>query len=172
MINNKKNMKSFCCRIPTREEILKKYDYEISTHPGEEKNWIFWKQEYINMPEWKRISYFWFLDDEVICEATAALSSDACMNMENLVNDKTAYLFAFRTNVEYRWQWYFSKLFKFMINDLKTRWYEQVIIWVDPTEYENKEIYFHYGFNELVKTDVENNPDWSLVTVEYYKKYL
>lgn len=57
-----------------------------------------------------------------------------------------------------------------MINDLKSRWYEQVILWVEPVELENKQIYFHYGFNELVKTDVEPNPDWSLVTVEYYKK--
>jgi hypothetical protein len=42
------------------------------------------------------------LDDDVICEATAAISSDACENMEGLVDEKTAYLFAFRTNVEYR----------------------------------------------------------------------
>jgi len=164
--------KIFVCRVATRVEILKRYDYEISMHPGEEKNWMKWKQEYMDMPEWKRISYFGFLDDTVICEATTALSSDACMNMEGLVNDKTAYLFAFRTNKKFRWQWYFSKLFKFMIDDLKSRWYEQVILWVEPAEIENKKIYFHYGFNELVKTDVEPNPDWSLVTVEYYRKYL
>ena len=145
----------FICKIATREEILKRFDYEISINPNEKENWIAWKEEYMDMPEWKRISYFWFLDEVVICEATAALSSDACENMEGLVNKKTAYLFAFRTNKEFRWQWYFSILFKFMINDLKIRWYEQVILWVEPAEYENKEIYFHYGFNELVKTDIE-----------------
>ena len=164
--------KIFVCKVATREEILKRYDYEISVNTCEEKNWLKWKQEYMDMPEWKRISFFGFLDDIVICEATAALSSDACMNMEGLVDDKTAYLFAFRTNKEFRWQWYFSKLFKFMIDDLKLRWYEQVILWVEPTEIENKKIYFHYGFDELVKIGVEQNPDGSSVVVEYYKKRL
>ena len=162
----------FICKVATREEILKRYDYEISMNAGEEKNWIAWKQEYMDMPEWKRISYFWFWDGNVICEATAALSSDACQNMEDLIDEKTAYLFAFRTNVEFRWKWYFSKLFKFMVDDLKSRGYGQVILWVEPTEIENKEIYSHYGFNELVKTDVEKNPDDSFVVVEYYRKYL
>lgn len=164
---------SFVCKIATKEEILKRFDYEISINSDDEKNnWLMWKDEYINMPEWKRISYFGLLDWNVICEATAAISSDACQNMENLIDEKTAYLFAFRTDKEFRWQWYFSKLFKFMVGDLKSRWYEQVILWVEPTEFENKKIYFHYGFNELVKIGVELNPDGSLVTVEYYMKDL
>ena len=164
---------SFVCKIATKEEILKRFDYEISISSDEEKsNWLMWKDEYMNMPEWKRISYFWFLDWDVICEATAAISEDVCQNMENLINKKTAYLFAFRTNVEFRWQWYFSKLFKFMIDDLKSRWYEYVIVWVDPKEIENKQIYSHYWFNEYIKTDAEKNPDGSFVIVEYYRKYL
>ena len=168
----KNDWKNFVCKVATRDEILKRFDYEISINFGEKENWLIWKQEFIDMPEWKRISYFWFLDDAVICEATAALSSDACQNMEDLIDEKTAYLFAFRTDKEFRWQWYFSQLFKFMINDLKSRWYDQVILWVEPTELKNKKIYSHYGFNELIKTDMEKNPDWSLVTVEYYRKYL
>lgn len=165
-------MWKFVCKIATRDEILKRFDYEISINSSEKENWLVWKQEFMNMPEWKRISYFGFLDDIVICEATAALFGDACQNMEDLIDGKTAYLFAFRTDKEFRWQWYFSQLFRFMIDDLKSRWYEQVILWVEPAELENKKIYFHYGFNELVKTDVEKNPDESFVVVEYYRKYL
>ena len=162
----------FVCKIATRDEILKRFDYEISINPSEKESWLTWKQEYMDMSEWKRISYFWFLNGNVICEATAALSSDACQNMEDLIDKRAAYLFAFRTDKEFRWQWYFSQLFRFMIDDLKSRWYEQVILWVEPAELENKKIYFHYGFNELVKTDVEKNPDGSFVVVEYYRKYL
>ena len=162
----------FVCKVATRHEILKRFDYEISINSGEKENWLTWKQEVMDMSEWKRISYFWFLNGDVICEATAALSSDVCQNMEDLIDEKTAYLFAFRTDKEFSWQWYFSQLFKFMINDLKSRWYEQIILWVEPTEIENKKIYFHYGFCELVKTGVESNPDGSLVAVEYYKKRL
>ena len=162
----------FVCKVATRDEILERFDYEISINSSEKENWLTWKQEFMNMPEWKRISYFGFLDDIVICEATAALSSDACQNMKDLIDGKVAYLFAFRTNKEFRWQWYFSQLFKFMIDDLKSRWYEQVIVWVETNEIENKQIYFHYWFNEYVKTDVEKNPDGTKTTVEYYKKYL
>lgn len=163
----------FVCKIATKEEILKRFDYEISIHSdGEKNNWLMWKDECVNMPEWKRISYFGFLDDFVICEATAAISSDACQNMEDLIDDKTAYLFAFRTNIEFRWKWYFSKLFNFMVDDLKSRWYEQAILWVEPNEIENKKIYFHYGFNKYLKTGIEKNPDGTKTTVEYYKKYL
>ena len=162
----------FVCKVATRHEILKRFDYEISINSGEKRNWLVRKQEFMDMPEWKRISYFWLLDDDVICEATAALSSDACQNMEDLIDEKTVYLFAFRTDKEFRWQWYFSKLFKFMIDDLKSRWYEQVILWVEPAELENKKIYFHYGFNEFVKSDVEKNPDGSSVIVEYYREHL
>lgn len=168
----KNDWKKFVFKVATRDEILKRFDYEISINSSEKENWLTWKQEFMNMPEWKRISYFGFLDDIVICEATTALSSDACQNMENLIDEKTAYLFAFRTDKKFRWQWSFSELFKFMIDDLKSRWYEQVILWVEPTEIENKKIYFHYGFNEFVKSDVELNPDGSSVNVEYYRKYL
>ena len=134
----KSDWKIFICKVATRDEILKRFDYEISINSSEKENWLVWKQEFMNMPEWKRISYFWFLDGDIICEATAALSSDACQNMEDLIDGKVAYLFAFRTNKEFRWQWYFSKLFKFMIDDLKSRWYKQVILWVEPAEIENK----------------------------------
>ena len=168
----KNDWKIFFCKVATRDEILKRFDYEISINFGEKENWLAWKQEFLDMPEWKRISYFWFLDGNVICEATAALSSEACQNMEDLIDEKTAYLFAFRTNKEFRWQWYFSLLFNFMIDDLKSRWYEWVILWVEPTEFENKKIYSHYGFSELVKIDEESNPDGSTVFVEYYRKYL
>ena len=42
-------------------------------------------------------------------------------NPENLVDDKTAYLTAFRTISKYQGKGYFSKLFKFMIKDLEKR---------------------------------------------------
>ena len=41
-----------------------------------------------------------------------------------------------------------------MINDLKQRGYKKVTLGVEPTELENKQIYFHYGFNEHIKDDI------------------
>ena len=162
----------FICKVAIKEEIAKKFDYEIKIHPGEEANWLEWKNMSLNMPDDKRITYFGILDGFVIVEGIAAISKDACQNSDKLVDEETAYLFAFRTNVEYRKQGYFSKLFKFMINDLKQRGYKKVTLGVEPTELENKQIYFHYGFNEHIKDDIEYEPDGTEVKVEYYGKKL
>ena len=172
MINNEKNMKFFCCRTPTFGEILRKWDYEIE-NADDKINRRTWKDEFIGYyKNGRAIPYYGFLDDEIICEATAFISKNGVINPEGLVDKFTAYLCAFRTIKGYQGQGYFSKLFKYMVDDLRDKWYKNLTVGVEPQSMTNKEIYFHYGFNELVKTDVENNPDWSLVTVEYYKKYL
>ena len=89
---------------------------------------------------------------------------------EDLVDDHTAYLTAFRTIEEYQGQGYFSKLFKFMINDLKSRGYTRVTLGVEPTELTNKAIYTKYGFTNFIKTAIEEYPDGTKTDVEYYYK--
>ena len=56
---------------------------------------------------------------------------------------------------------YFSKLFKFMIDDLKTRGYRKVTLGVEPNETKNVEIDYKKpdgdDNSELVKTDTYTN---------------
>ena len=164
-------MAKYECRIPTREEYERKWDYEISIHEDERYNWVIWKKDGLLRYDRKQIiSYFGFLDDEIICEATAAIDPKIVQNPESLVDNETAYLFAFRTNKEYRGQGYFSKLFKFMINDLKNKGYKRVTLGVEPEEVTNKAIYQKYGFTNYVKTCVESYPNGEKITVEYYSK--
>lgn len=63
------------------------------------------------------------------------------------------------SNKRYRGKGYFSKLFKYMINDLKEKGYAKAIVGVKPKELINKEIYNHYGFTEYIKTSSELYPD-------------
>jgi len=162
----------FVCRMPTFDEILRKWNYEIE-NADDKNNRKIWKDEFIVYYENRRaIPYYGFLGDEIICEATAFISKKGVTNPKGLVDEFTAYLCAFRTVKKYQGQGYFSKLFKYMVDDLKDKWYKILTVGVEPQSITNKKIYSHYGFDELVKTDVEKNPDWSLVTVEYYKKYL
>ena len=162
----------FVCRIPTFDEILKKWDYEIE-NADDKNNRKVWKDEFIEYyKNGRAIPYYGFLGDEIICEATAFISKNWVTNPDGLVDEFTAYLCAFRTVKEYQGHGCFSTLFKYMVDDLKNRWYKNLTVGVEPQSMINKEIYSHYGFNELVKTDLERNSDWSLVTVEYYKKYL
>ena len=85
---------------------------------------------------------------------------------------KDFYLHAIDFMKEYQGQGYFSKLFKFMIDDLEKRGYEKVTLGVEPEEEKNKEIYFKYGFNEHIKDSKEVYPDGTEIDVEYYGKLL
>ena len=116
--------------------------------------------------------YYGILDGQIISEATAILDGTIAQNSAGLVDEKTVYLSAFRTITEYQGKGYFSKLFWFMLDDLKSRGYEKVTLGVEPAEVENKEIYFHYGFTEHIKNGVETYPDGTRIDVEYYGKIL
>ena len=107
-----------------------------------------------------------------ICECTAALNSLVVQNAQGLVDKRTAYLTGFRIISEYQGKGYFSKLFKFKIENLKNRGYEKVTIGVKPNETKNKEIYSKYGFNEHIKDFKEFYPNGTEIEVEYYGKKL
>ena len=49
------------------------------------------------------------LGGEIISECTAAIDPTIVKNSEGLIDNKTAYLFAFRTNKEYQGKGYFEK---------------------------------------------------------------
>ena len=39
------NLMNYICKIASKEEIAKKFDYEISIHKEDEDNWIKWKEK-------------------------------------------------------------------------------------------------------------------------------
>ena len=158
-------MDNYVCKIATF--------YEIDREVDDKNNWIIWKKE--NIERFKKgliIPYYGILDGKIICECTAAINSSVVQNADSLVDEKTVYLIAFRTIPEYQGKGYFSKLFKFMLEDLKNRGYEKVTLGVEPEETKNKEIYFKYGFNEHIKDAKEVYPDGTEIDVEYYGKKL
>lgn len=162
-------MEKYICKIASIEEMNKKWDYEISIATNKE-NWIIWKEQNIkNYKNGKIIPYYGILDTQIICEATAIISSDIVQNSNKLVDDTTAYLTAFRTNKEYEGKGYFSKLYKFMEEN---KGYTVLTLGVEPEETRNKEIYKHYGFIEHIKNDKEIYPDGTEIDVEYYRKEL
>lgn len=164
-------MDNYICKIASIEEMNTKWDYEIDNATHDKENWIIWKKDNIERFQHKLIiPYYGLLNGKIICECTAALSPLVVQNAENLVGEKVAYLTAFRTIPEYQGKGYFSKLFRFMINDLKDRGYEKVTLGVEPEETKNKEIYFNYGFNEHIKDSKEIYPDGTEINVEYYGK--
>ena len=164
-------MNNYVCRIGTLEDINNDFDYEIAIAIDDKDNWIKWKEEAIKrFNNGTAITYVGELNGEVISQAVATLDPNAVNNSENLVDDKTAYLQAFRTKEEYQGKGYFSILFRFMIEDLKKKGYERVTLGVEPQEEKNKTIYTKYGFTDFIKTAPDYYPDGTIIDVEYYGK--
>ena len=163
----------YICKIASIDEVIQKQDYEIEHADDDKENWVIWKQDAIDrVKKGKTIPYYGLLDGRIICEGTAALDRSIVQNADGLVNEETAYLFAFRTIEEYQGKGYFSKLFKFMLEDLRKRGYKKVTLGVEPEEIKNKTIYNNYGFTEHIKNAKEVYPDGTEIDVEYYAKNL
>ena len=165
-------MNEYICKIASIDEMNKKWDYEINKAEDKE-NWIVWKEQHINrVKNGFSIAYYGILNGQIISECTANINNGFVQNSDGLVDDTTAYLGSFRTIEEYQGKGYFSKLFKFMIEDLKKRGYKKVTLGVEPHELKNKAIYTKYGFTEHIKNAKEYYPDGSEVEVEYYGRNL
>ena len=162
----------FICKIASAREMNIKWDYEISKNDDKE-NWIAWKKR--NLENYRQgyiIPYYGILGESIICEATAMINPGVVQNSNGLVDGHTVYLSAFRTVDGFRGKGYFSKLFHFMIDDLRKKGYTKATLGVEPDEAENKRIYAHFGFADYIKSDKEYYPDGTVIDVEYYGKNL
>ncbi len=169
-------MCDFICKIPTMDELIANWDREISeaVEAGDSlENWQTWKNRSVeNFRKHRIIPYFGILNGNVITQAVAHIDPKNVQNSECLVDETTAYLSAFRTVEAYQDQGYFSRLFHFMISDLKERGYLDVTLGVEPEEEKNLAIYTHYGFTEKIKSSRETFPDGSVISVDYFRKNL
>lgn len=165
-------MKEYICKIASLDEMEAKWNYEISNHKNNE-NRIIWKNEAIErFKNGQSITYYGVLNGKIISEATAMFDKSIVQNGENLVDKNTAYLCAFRTVKKHQGKGYFSKLFRFMIDDLKDRSYTKVTLRVGPSDKKNLAIYQKYGFSEYIKSAQEKYPDGTVIAVDYYAKYI
>ena len=116
----------YICKIAILEEMEQNWNYLIEIHPNNNA-WKIYKEEAIkNMKEQNTIVYYGILNGTIISEATAFISNTDDTN--ELVNEDTSYLSAFRTRKEYQGKGYFSKLYNFMENDLKNRDYTKLVV--------------------------------------------
>ena len=173
-------MDNFVCKIANRDDIVKRMDYLIESHP-DNNEWVKAKENALRgYDEGSKIMYIGLLNDEIVCEATAYIKYSAFVgdidDPEGLLSDTMAYFSGFRTNKEHEGKGYFGKLYKFMENDLIERGYKEFCLGVKPRNVRNMEIYFHLGFEEFVRTRIEYEPSkednskTELVAINYFKK--
>lgn len=162
-------MDKYICKIASREELEKRWNYLIEIH-SVNNIWEKFKDNALNnFDNDNTISYVGILDGEIICELTAYINEEAFIDdiddYEDLLNDNRCYLAAFRTNKEHEGNGYFSLLFDYVVDDLKSRGYSELSLGVSPNEVRNMEIYFHLGFRDYIKSTTQDNE-----LILFYKK--
>ena len=162
-------MDKYICKIASREELEKRWNYLIEIH-SVNNIWEKFKYNALNnFDNDNTISYVGILDGEIICELTAYINEEAFIDdiddYEDLLNDNRCYLAAFRTNKEHEGNGYFSLLFDYVVDDLKSRGYSELSLGVSPSEVRNMEIYFHLGFRDYIKSTTQDNE-----LILFYKK--
>lgn len=171
-------MNEYICKIATLEEMKQNWKYLIEIHQNN-NIWKIYRDEAINrMQNGSAIVYYGIQNGVIISEITAMLSNLDVQNSDGLIDNTTAYLSAFRTRKEYQRKGYFSKLYKFVENDLKRKGYTKLTLGVEPCEVKNMMIYFKYGFTNFIKNEYEiepagnENEEPKKYLVSYYSKNL
>ena len=164
-------MNNYVCKIADRDELIKRWKYLVEIHPVN-NIWEKFKDNALNnFDNDNTISYVGILNDEIICELTAYIKEEAFIDdiddYDDLLSEERCYLAAFRTNKEYEGQGYFSLLFDYVVEDLKSRGYKELSLGVSPEEVRNMEIYFHLGFRDYIKSTTQDNE-----LILFYKKDL
>ncbi len=171
-------MNDYVCRVAASDEVKKRWEKLVMRNPHDAA----WKEWAVKFEEGVkrggRICFYGFLRGTVIAEATAAVKCGELKYPEGLVDDKTAYLMAFRTDKEYRGKGYFSKLYRFAEKYLADMGFSRLTIGVEDGDIINSERYKKWGFAEYVKCVTEFDPpakegaEPQKVVIKYYAKNL
>ena len=98
------------------------------------------------------IVYYGYLDNEIITEGRAYLLVDGRESLDyDLLDKNMASLSGFKTKLEYQNRGYFSKLFKFVLEDLKKRGITEVTLGVEKDNERNMNMYKKWGFDNFIK---------------------
>ncbi len=168
-------MKEYICKIASIDEVITKWNYEIKKQKRKRKKSaleLVKNNAVENIKNGQAVTYYGKLNDKIICQATAMFDEDIIQNSDGLVGTKTVYLCNFSTDKKHQGKGYFSKLFKFVIEDLKNKGYTKYTLGVEPKETKNLQIYWHFGFNTLIKSGHETYPDGTIIDVDYYEMEL
>lgn len=168
-------MKEYICKIASVDEVITKWNYEIKKQKRKQKKSaleLLKNNAVENIKNGQSVIYYGKLNDKIICQATVMFDESIIQNSDGLVGAKTVYLCNFSTDKKYQGKGYFSKLFKFVIEDLKSKGYTKYTLGVEPKETNNLQIYRHFGFNTLIKSGQLAYPNGTVIDVDYYEMKL
>ena len=153
-------------RKATLEDLQTIWNRSIADNP-EDLRYLRWKEEFISRNQCNQAATFVVVsDDTPVGEVTLEYHQNGSRKI--LADGKQcAYVQALRIRREYEGQGHVSKLMRCMESYARKQGYSHLCIGVEAAETRNLGIYLHWGYNELVMYEVEDNE-----LILFYKKRL
>ncbi len=163
---------NYIYREATPEDLDILWTKNVARHPGDAR-WMAWREEYIEINRSGRGKTFAILaDGEPVGEGTL-LFSPACgaiAGRRALADGKTiANVNALRIEKTHEGQGHMSRLARLMEDRARAHGYARLTIGVEARETRNTAIYLHWGYDEYVMAEYEDNMS---ALVLYYAKSL
>jgi len=135
-----------------------RWDINIANNLGDNR-WVVWKSEIIEKNKNNEIKTFIILyDDEPIGEGTLVFSP------------QSVEINALRIEKQYEGKGHISKLVKVMEKYAKSKGYEIATIGVEAKETKNMSIYFHWGYDTFINSEISEIEEEGLIL--FYSKKL
>ena len=159
-------------RMATIEDLNSVWDKDIDSHPNDLR-WIRWKKEYLDYNANNEAKTFVAIDnDEVIAQITVVLKTNvkAVKGKEKLCDGKSvANMNAFRCDKEYEGKGHISKLVKMGEEYARSIGYKYITIGSEAKEARNLGIYLHFGYNEFLMFEIDEEEEDSPLVIYYGK---
>ena len=161
-------------RLATLEDLNNVWDKDINNNQDDPR-YIRWKKEYIDYNLNDEAKTFVAVNgNEVIAQITLILKPNvkAVINKDKLCDGKSiCNMNAFRCDKEYEGKGHISKLVKLAEKYAKDIGYTYITIGSEARETRNLSIYFHFGYNEFLMSELDDSEE-DAPLVLYYGKSL
>ena len=159
-------------RLATLEDLNNVWDKDIDNNQNDSR-YIRWKKEYIDYNLNDEAKTFVAVNgNEVIAQITLILKTNvkAVINKEKLCDGKSiCNMNAFRCDKEYEGKGHISKLVKLAEKYAKDIGYTYITIGSEARETRNLSIYFHFGYNEFLMSEIDDSEEDSPLVLYYGK---
>lgn len=159
-------------RLATLEDLNNVWDKDIDNNQNDSR-YIRWKKEYIDYNLNDEAKTFVAVNgNEVIAQITLILKTNvkAIINKEKLCDGKSiCNMNAFRCDKEYEGKGHISKLVKLAEKYAKDIGYTYITIGSEARETRNLSIYFHFGYNEFLMSEIDDSEEDSPLVLYYGK---
>ena len=159
-------------RLATLEDLNNVWDKDIDNNQNDSR-YIRWKKEYIDYNLNDEAKTFVAVNgNEVIAQITLILKTNvkAIINKEKLCDGKSiCNMNAFRCDKEYEGNGHISKLVKLAEKYAKDIGYTYITIGSEARETRNLSIYFHFGYNEFLMSEIDDSEEDSPLVLYYGK---